>query len=190
MAKCPRCGKEIDHLNTIVDERSHYSYFGDGRWEQGDSIEFDNQEWACPQCEKTIDIEDADTFLEGNQEISTLADNQAELHRIGQLGVTLVKEHGIAKGRIMPYNHPFDIVNSGQTADEVKTRKLNGNGSKDIKIGMADSSFARKLTWASNHKTKRSRLIIVLIDENEELVAFYVGKLKQHARPSALEKVE
>lgn len=64
MPKCPKCHKEIDHLNAVVDERQVYSYFGDGSgYHHVDQIEFNVDIYRCPECYQELDIEDADEFL-------------------------------------------------------------------------------------------------------------------------------
>ena len=119
-----------------------------------------------------------------------MAKEQSKLHRIGNLGVELAKQNGVAKGRKMPHNHPFDLVdNFNGTADEVKTMIVTPENGKNLKIHIADKSFRRKLDYMRKHNLK-GRLILTLIDENEHPMAFYTGELKQHVRPSGLEKVK
>lgn len=61
MPKCPKCNKEIDHLNAVVTEKNLYSYDGAGDWEHRDSFEFDIEYFKCPLCYEKLDFADTDS---------------------------------------------------------------------------------------------------------------------------------
>lgn len=67
MPACPKCGKEIDHLDVMVTERNLYRYFEGGDFDCPENIEFDVDYWKCPECHERLDIEigtdAADEFL-------------------------------------------------------------------------------------------------------------------------------
>jgi hypothetical protein len=119
-----------------------------------------------------------------------MATDQTERHRKGRLGVKLAKEAGVAKGREMPHNHPFDLLDTLHgTADEVKLMVATPDNGESLNIHIDDKSLRRKLDYMKKHRLQGS-LVLVLVDENEQPVAFYKGRLQKHARPSGLEKVK
>jgi len=67
MPKCPKCNKEVDSLDLIVNENNLYSYKKDGSKIFIEQIEFDIQYFKCPVCHERLDInadeESADGFL-------------------------------------------------------------------------------------------------------------------------------
>ena len=69
MAKCPNCGKEIDHLHVNVTEEYVKSYAGgNGDYDEIDQIGTEMRYWRCPECEGEIPLADqdvADAFLAG-----------------------------------------------------------------------------------------------------------------------------
>lgn len=67
MAKCPECGKTIDSLTAIVDERNTYHFTGDGVYSDADRIDFEVDIFKCPECHQELpfnDESDAIAFLE------------------------------------------------------------------------------------------------------------------------------
>jgi uncharacterized protein (UPF0212 family) len=67
MAKCPKCGEQIDTLDVIVAETNLYTY-AEGDYRHADTIEFNITKWKCPKCYKELDLEpdedSATAFLE------------------------------------------------------------------------------------------------------------------------------
>jgi hypothetical protein len=76
MAKCPKCGKEINHLDAVVTRRDMFSYHPlDSKgevlswpeWEPGEQLEWETEYWKCPECYARLNIDvgedDAIEFL-------------------------------------------------------------------------------------------------------------------------------
>ena len=75
MAKCPKCGKQIDFLKYYVYGcvKEHNLWIADdGRaaYEYIDTVEGEYEEFCCPECGKTLfrSQEDAEKFLKGDVE--------------------------------------------------------------------------------------------------------------------------
>lgn len=69
MGKCPKCGKEIDHL--VFEERSIWSvgaeYRGNGEYgDEEREHEYNTEGYYCPSCHKLI----ADTESEADEILS------------------------------------------------------------------------------------------------------------------------
>lgn len=72
MAQCPKCHKELDELDCIVNERNQYGYHdGEIDWSQaGELFEYQIESFRCPHCyqELTKDQVEADKLLEKGDE--------------------------------------------------------------------------------------------------------------------------
>ena len=75
MPRCPKCGKEIDHLVDYSPVWEEYELRvdtnGNVHWEfMNNSVPMDakDDEYECPECHKVLftDAEDAINFLKGN----------------------------------------------------------------------------------------------------------------------------
>jgi DNA-directed RNA polymerase subunit RPC12/RpoP len=69
IAKCPHCGKEIDYLKAIVNERNLYSYWPEAlaNWQEEEQIEFETVYFICPECDEHINIMDPEEFFDGKE---------------------------------------------------------------------------------------------------------------------------
>jgi len=59
MGKCPKCGKELDHLIEYSKEWRKYivRLIGDSlEYEETDYVDFIDHEYVCPHCEAVIAV--------------------------------------------------------------------------------------------------------------------------------------
>lgn len=68
--KCPKCGKEIDHLNGHMTEENLIAYHGvSGEYDHIENLSMNADYWLCPECYQRLDIglddDSADQFLKG-----------------------------------------------------------------------------------------------------------------------------
>lgn len=112
-----------------------------------------------------------------------MKNTQAERHELGRLGETIAKAN--LGGRITNHKAPLDLVDfTIGIGYEVKA--ISGM-SKDLKIHIADKSFARKRAFAKKYGLKL--LLIAVVIYSPEHIEIYRSTLKQSVRISQMKRI-
>ena len=112
-----------------------------------------------------------------------MTNNQTERHELGRLGEQIA--NATLGGKITNHKAPLDVVDF-TTGHGYEVKAISGL-SKDLKIHIADKSFAKKKAFARKYGLKLILIAVVIYDT--EHIEMYRSTLKQSMRISQMKRI-